>query len=58
MSTNKLSIGTKAVDEFGNIFAIVFDEFINSPENKDKWTCTTAYAEQQMNFGQMTILNK
>ena len=58
MNTNQLRIGSKVQDQYGNIFTVVSEEFINSLENKDKWTCTPAYVKQQINFGQMTILNK
>ena len=58
ISSTQVSVGLKVVDEFGNTFTVVPEDFINSPENKDVWTCTPDYVEQELNFGRMTILNR
>lgn len=57
MNTMQLQVGMKVYDRPNNYtFTIVSDEFINSLENKDDFTCTAAWAEQEIHWGRIELL--
>jgi hypothetical protein len=56
---SNLQIGAKVkATNFENdiILRVISDDFINSPENKDKFTCSLSYAEQEMQSGRLQIV--
>jgi hypothetical protein len=60
MNINKLETGMRVkASSFENdiVLKIVADDFINSPKNKDIYTCSLSYANQEMSAGRLKIID-